>query len=1177
MKIFPVLVLACGVASQLPAQFGTNCTVREIPLAGAVEGALSKAAGDCQAELWPGEVTLVHQYRINVVQSGVLSVDLYSTAYTPYVVVLRPPLSRLAEQVALEPSAQAGGFVQTSRAKTMVSLPPGSYIIAVTAWGTNASYTGYAEGAYKLTTTFEPLRQCGIRELKLGEIVQGDFAKPTCRELDLQTPSSSKAGVERYRLAIEQRGILTVAVTSTLNSQTGISLRPYDSANREVTSGSQSLEGLKLVYTTSIDAGSYVLDLRAEPWLGTGAFTLTATFQPINVGACQARTLRLNNEEVVGELKATGCRFLEIRAGSSDQSVTDVYMVSVAARGVLSIGLRSNIAWVVADLMLYEQPGRLISQRRYYGGTPEIQLAASLDPGAYYVYVRAVEQATGEYRLRAAFGAQRACAPRSLGFGETVSGALTVEGCRVLDRTIPSADASPSAAFTLSVTQRGLLTLDLAASFPLEASLLLVAPDGSTVSSKLPARGGALDARLETAVGPGVYGVEVRGLGTTAPYAQTGAYTLKTAFQELAPRPCSTRDLGLNETVAGALGASSCRPMDVFPASTLLTPLDQYRIAVAEAGVLTIDLASSDFDAHLFFYSASLSLVASDDNGGGGKNARLVVSLEPGTYIIHARTADGRTGAYTLRTSFQTATPATCPVTDILVGGVVPGVLSTSDCRMLDLQRPSSNAAFVDRYRVTTTQRGVLTLELGSQDFTPTLVVYDSRSRWLASGTGSTRASAQVMVSLEAGAYMVFASSVGSRTGAYTLRSSLRPMASACPVIEVAAGATVSGSLAETACRVLDLAAPSSNTAYVSQYRVTAPRRGVLTVEVEASSFDPAVRLNDAELRSIAWSYGRRGTVTRAVATVDAAPYIVYVSSSGTGAFTLRTTFREVSAPDCAARPISLNESMAGSFEHGGCRRKEIVPSTTPAGDYTYAAQYALTVAERGVLSAEMDASAFRPLIVLYRPDFSVAAQSAFSVSAGGARLSAKVVPGQYVILAGEYNSDSVTAGAFTLRTSFQPAPPPCAVKEIGLEETVEDTLAAGECLLRDVVPESALESPAQQYRLEVAAAGVLQVELASTDFAALLYLRDAGGQAVAEASDPGDGSGARIGADVSPGGYIIVVTAARPASGRYTLKTAFQAAEPPPPASPARLSPSRPAVPVRDGGKIRTTPPRAM
>ena len=67
-----------------------------------------------------------------------------------------------------------------------------------------------------------------------------------------------------------------------------------------------------------------------------------------------------------------------------------------------------------------------------------------------------------------------------------------------------------------------------------------------------------------------------------------------------------------------------------------------YRLVVQQAGTVTIDLTSSRIDGFLYLSSGesrSGRVLAFDDNGAGGMNARIEQTLEPGVYTVEVTTA----------------------------------------------------------------------------------------------------------------------------------------------------------------------------------------------------------------------------------------------------------------------------------------------------------------------------------------------------------------------------------------------------------------------------------------------------------------------------------------------------------------------------------------------------------
>ena len=69
-----------------------------------------------------------------------------------------------------------------------------------------------------------------------------------------------------------------------------------------------------------------------------------------------------------------------------------------------------------------------------------------------------------------------------------------------------------------------------------------------------------------------------------------------------------------------------------------------YSFTLAADSVVTIDLTSSDANAYLYLMRGvdkGGAIVASDDDGGNGRNSRIARALQPGQYTIEATTSSG--------------------------------------------------------------------------------------------------------------------------------------------------------------------------------------------------------------------------------------------------------------------------------------------------------------------------------------------------------------------------------------------------------------------------------------------------------------------------------------------------------------------------------------------------------
>jgi len=94
----------------------------------------------------------------------------------------------------------------------------------------------------------------------------------------------------------------------------------------------------------------------------------------------------------------------------------------------------------------------------------------------------------------------------------------------------------------------------------------------------------------------------------------------------------------------GSLGITSCQYRDD-------TFADLYRLQVATPGNVDIEMDSDDLDAFLELLDDKGNVVDSDDDSGGGTNARLTTAVDVGTYYVVAKpfVAKGYvTGSYVL-------------------------------------------------------------------------------------------------------------------------------------------------------------------------------------------------------------------------------------------------------------------------------------------------------------------------------------------------------------------------------------------------------------------------------------------------------------------------------------------------------------------------------------------------
>jgi hypothetical protein len=105
---------------------------------------------------------------------------------------------------------------------------------------------------------------------------------------------------------------------------------------------------------------------------------------------------------------------------------------------------------------------------------------------------------------------------------------------------------------------------------------------------------------------------------------------------------CPVRAYQIGSSVSGNLTADC-----PLPGSD--TYVNYYAFTRSSSNTFTINMMSDVINPYLILYTADGTYIGFDDNSGSGWNARIIVSLPPGDYVLGATTGRSRdTGSYTL-------------------------------------------------------------------------------------------------------------------------------------------------------------------------------------------------------------------------------------------------------------------------------------------------------------------------------------------------------------------------------------------------------------------------------------------------------------------------------------------------------------------------------------------------
>jgi hypothetical protein len=597
------------------------------------------------------------------------------------------------------------------------------------------------------------------------------------------------------------------------------------------------------------------------------------------------------------------------------------------------------------------------------------------------------------------------CSPREIGPADSKTASLAAGDC-TLRNLIGGTRTEYAHPYSVTLARDGILTVDLK-SAAVDAYLYIYSLSGVRLTSNDNVSAQSTDSRATIALRQGTYVL----IASTRAVA-AGTYTLQTALGTLPA--CPEIEARLDAPMDGQLTRDSCRYMDVAAPSSDLSRVAQYRLTVPSPSVLTAKMSSKEFSPYLeVLDSRSEHLYYAD--AAGDPEVKLAVSLEPGTYILLATTSEtGPTGAYTLAAAL--AEPRSCGGGDIGLGETVEGrLVEGEDCRYLDLASPSEDTTPINLYRVTVPQRGVLSLSLSSTVFTPFLAVLDEQGRDLNSTAGDEDPgpTAQLATSVPPGVYHILANTWDDG-GAYKLVtgfSESRP----CKIEDARPGESMPGALMAEGCRVLDLVAPSGDTAYAAGYRLSVPDRRILTADQTSTQVDSTLYLFGPNERLLSLDdNGGGGKNSRVTTLLGPGAYLLAAGSAdgGTGSFTLSARLAE--PPVCAIEPIEPAATVSGQLASADCRTRETVVG---AKGGSYVRRYRVTLSQAGRLQLQVSSRTVAAALVLTDAE-SNSLQVATTQVNGAARMEKRLEAGTYIVHVMTVSSG--LTGSFTLQSAFE-------------------------------------------------------------------------------------------------------------------------------------------------------------
>jgi hypothetical protein len=685
------------------------------------------------------------------------------------------------------------------------------------------------------------------------------------------------------------------------------------------------------------------------------------------------------------------------------------------------------------------------------------------------------------------------CAPVAILPVAQVSGQLDGSSCSL-------SDSSPYAAYRLVFPVRGNLQASVSAG---AATLGMILRDGTgaQISS---------GATIAQAVESGSYTLLVNAATPAAIAAGAVPYTLQTAFTAEPGMLCTNFPmLGLNQTVAGTLGASGC----VFPDGT---PYEAYTLSALGSGVLTVSVASSAFTPTVTVRGGDGTVLGS---GAGTISVPLAASTNYRVIVGSADTA----GAYQISTAFQASNSETCVPQKMLTQAPLTqaplaqpdsdsGAVTASSCWAVE--DSEGDLAYYNYYGLTVSSAGLADLAASSGDFTPTLYLLDAAGNQVAADTGGgSNGSAEMRLQLSPGSYLVEVYSNLASGGNYTLTYSFTPGAPVpCLPATLNPGDAPAGTLSTLSCR--------TELGLTDLYTLTLPTAGTLSLNLAATTFTGQIVIRDTKDTLIALNQDLEGLGDSNIAAVlPAGTYTIAAAAiEGSGAYQLTTTIAANPLPPCpTAQPLATNGGYIQTLGARAC-----VGSNGQAVDL-----YQFTLPSDGVVAAVMTSGDFAGDLTLTGSSGNVLRHDRDSYAPNDPLIVQFLTAGTYQLAARASASGSGGLYQVTLITTLGPRPPFCgALASLPLGSGVTANLGTTSCQYVD-------GTFADIYPVTLAGDTSVDLRLNSNDFDAYLVLLDAKGNLLVQDDDSGGGTNSRIVQQLSAGTYYVV---AKPFANYYNI-----------------------------------------
>ena len=578
------------------AVVGTAANIQTISAGQSVSGNLSASSGRTVL----GDGSFADLYEFTAASQQVVTVTMRSRALDAYMVLMD------SSGVYLASDDDSGGGTDSQIVRT---LAPGRYRVeASTFVGQGGAYTLSLQATNPTVST-----------ITVGQTVNGTLSATSGRSGDC-----GGCYADLYQFTLTSSQTLSVAMNSTVFDTY---LRILDGSGNTLTEDDDGGGGTNSLLQRVFAAGTYRIEATSYSSGTGGAYTLalravTTQVLPISVGQTLSGSLTTSSGRSVG---CSGC-------------FADLYQFSVTSSQTLNIVLTSS-AFDAFLRVLDSSGSATIATDDDGAGGSNARIYRTFAAGTYRIEATSYASgSTGAYTL-ALNTVNVTVTPITVGTAATtVNGTLSASsgssvGC--------AGCYASSYGFTLSSAQT--VQIDLT-STAFDTYLRVLDSNGVVVAADDDSGDGS-NSLIRRSFAAGTYRIEASSYNTGA----AGAFTLVVQVVSV-----TVTQIAVGQTVNGTLSATSGRS-----AGCAGCYADLYQFTVSSAQQLIVSLNSTAFDAYLRVLDAGGATVATDDDSGGGTNARISRTFAAGTYRVEATSySSAKAGAYTLSvTTFSISLP----------------------------------------------------------------------------------------------------------------------------------------------------------------------------------------------------------------------------------------------------------------------------------------------------------------------------------------------------------------------------------------------------------------------------------------------------------------------------------------------------------------------------------------